>query len=210
MNGRPYTDIELKIIRAKYPDHTAASIARELNRAQSSIHTAAHKLRVKKSKAFNNSINSGRLIKGHAERGINTRYKPGHVPWSKGRKIGSHGRSKQTQFKKGQLPYNTLEDGVVTIRRDKTGKKYKWIRISMGKWAMLHRHTWIKLYGPVPDDKIVAFKNGDAMDCRPENLMLITRTENMVRNQIHKYPESIKQSIRALNKLKKAIHEKQD
>ncbi|OIN59789.1 HNH endonuclease signature motif containing protein [Arsenicibacter rosenii] len=92
-------------------------------------------------------------------------------------------------YKKGQLPLNTIYDEgeVVRIRHAKTGAgrqklPYKYIKLDMGKWQQYHQVIWIRANGPIPDKHIVVFRNGDQMDCRLENLELITLKENAIRN----------------------------
>jgi hypothetical protein len=97
---------------------------------------------------------------------------------------------------------------MITTRRDsKTKRVYKFIRISLGKWQMLHVYNWEQVHGKLPKGKILAFK-GSTDDCSIDNLILITRAENMKRNSIQRYPEEIKQTIRVLTKLKKTINGK--
>lgn len=123
-------------------------------------------------------------------RGIKTgnsgRFEKGQNPWNAGR-TGIR-VSPQTEFKKGQLPANTLHDGAVTIRNDrcsKTGKprKYKYIRIAQAKWVLYHRYIWAQHNGPIPPRHIVRFKNGDTLDCRIENLEMISMAENVKKNR---------------------------
>ncbi len=48
--------------------------------------------------------------------------------------------------------------------------------------SKLHRDVWIYHYGKIPDKLIVAFINGNKVDCRIENLELISRRELVLRN----------------------------
>ncbi len=117
------------------------------------------------------------------------RIKPGNVPPNKGKKMDSWMNpaameaSKKYRFKKGGLPHNTKEDGAISVRKDTgTGIKYKYIRVSKGKWELLQRVNWEKQNGPIPEGYIIVFKDGDQMNCEPENLEMITLAENMRRN----------------------------
>ena len=73
---------------------------------------------------------------------------------------------------------------------------------------------WEEVNGPVPHGHIVVFCDKNAANIEISNLELITRAENMRRNTIHRYPSELKETIRQLGKLKKAIseasNEKQD
>ena len=121
--------------------------------------------------------------------GIANRFKKNHIPFNTGKKWNdfmseqSKSNSLKTTFKKGNKPPNTLHDGIITYRADsKTKRVYKHIRISLGKWQMLHVYNWEQINGKLPKGKILAFI-GSTEDCSVGNLMLITRAENMKRNR---------------------------
>ena len=48
--------------------------------------------------------------------------------------------------------------------------------------SKLHRDVWIYHFGEIPNKMIVAFINGNKVDCRIENLELISRRELVLRN----------------------------
>ena len=162
---------------------------------------------IKKSAEFLASPESGILIQGHT-RGINTRFKKGHVPANKSKKMTPELRKKvqYTFFKKGNLPGNTLHDGAITIRKDKRGIPNKFIRISLGKWQYLSNYNWEKANGPKPKGYNVVFKDKDTLNCDIENLELISNAELMQRNTIIQYPEELQQLIRIKSKLNKEIN----
>jgi hypothetical protein len=177
-----------------------------------SIYSQAKLQGLKKTEEFNRSESSGRMKDG--EFGKASRFQKNHVSFNTGMKwddfmtIQGKANSLRTTFKKGHLPKNTLHDGMITTRTDsKTKRTYKFIRIALGKWQMLHVYNWEQVNGKLPKDKILAFK-GSTDDCSLDNLILITRAENMKRNSIQRYPEEIKQTIRVLTKLKKTINGK--
>ena len=70
---------------------------------------------------------------------------------------------------------------------------------------MIHVITWQNEHGPVPDGKIVIFKDGNRNNLDIENLILVDRKEHMLRNSIQRYPMEVQQSIKAISKLKKII-----
>ena len=105
----------------------------------------------------------------------------GQVCWSKGLKLP--GRKNGHTYKKGNVPGNTLYDGAVVLRkRNRPNANYLFIRIKKMKWILLHNYIWIKNHGPVPEGYVVRFKDGDHLNCNIENLELITRKENLLRN----------------------------
>jgi len=80
-------------------------------------------------------------------------------------------------------PFGTKYDGCISIRNNHKRKHYyKYIRISESNWVPLHRYIWEKANGKIPKDKVLIFINGDQMDCRLENLKLISKAENAIRN----------------------------
>jgi hypothetical protein len=140
--------------------------------------------------------------------------KPGSIPPNKGKKQQDYmtaqaiRKTKKTRFKKGDLPKNTQYDGAITIRhnhKERGERPYKFIRVKQGKWELLHRYNWVKAYGRIPNNMVVVFRNGDTMNCEIDNLEIITKKENMLRNTIQRYPDDLKNAIKKLSKLKKAI-----
>ncbi len=144
-------------------------------------------------------------------------FKKGHTTFNKGLKRSDYmspagiEKVKKNQFQKGHIPHNDLgRNGIVRIRKDtKTRAQYKYIRVSRGNWELLQRHNYRKYFGEIPDGHVVRFKNGNTLDCEPENLELITLAENARRNteQFHSWPEPLKKAIRINNKLTKTLRE---
>jgi len=116
-------------------------------------------------------------------RDSNGRFKPGMTPWNKGLK-GLDIGGRQTQFKPGFTPHNTKHDMAITTRYHKReDRHYKFIRIAKGKWELLHRYVWRQHYGEIPKGMIIAFRDGNALNCDIGNLECISRKENMARNR---------------------------
>lgn len=46
-----------------------------------------------------------------------------------------------------------------------------------GRRTMLHREVWERMHGPVPDDHVLYFRDGDHTRCTIENLAMITKSE---------------------------------
>lgn len=117
------------------------------------------------------------------------RIKTGNVPKNKGKKAEEYmtpealEKLRKTAFKKGNKPHNTAEkDGVISVRADKSGRKYKHVRVAMSKWELLHRVVWEKENGKVPEGMMVTFIDGDSLNCELSNLKLISMKDNVLRN----------------------------
>lgn len=145
-----------------------------------------------------------------AQRKIDSRLKPGNVPPNKGKKMTreQYKRCSKTMFKKGSLPGNTLFDGAVTIRKDQRGVPQKYIRLAKGNWDYLSRLTWKALIGDIPDSCVVAFVDGNTLNCELSNLMLLPKRANAERNRLTRYPKEVQEVIKLNNKLKRTINAK--
>lgn len=112
-------------------------------------------------------------------------FRAGIIPHNKGRKMAPEVREKcaPTMFKPGSIPPNTKPQGDdISIRKSHTGKPEVYLRLELGKWVMLSRHTYQSFYGPVPDGYIVYHKDEDPLNCDIENLGLMSRADNARRN----------------------------
>lgn len=146
-----------------------------------------------------------------------SRFKKGHTPMNKGVSVSewmpedSLRRSEKGRFKKGHKPGNTLEEYAVTVRTDKRGNKYKWIRIDE-EWIPLHRFEWELWYGEIPETYIVQFKDGDTMNCDWDNLYLVKRSDQVVVNRQGGYKNEyeLRETLKLTANLKRKINEKQN
>lgn len=140
-----------------------------------------------------------------------SRIKTGNTPFNKGKRLAETvapeaiERMKRGWFKKGNLPHNTKTDMEISIRPDKRGVKYKFIRTSLAVWTPLQRYVWEQANGPIPKGGKIIFKDSDPMNCDLHNLELLTSGQLMRRNTIHNYPDDIKQVIRLQGKLNRTI-----
>lgn len=201
----PWTAEEHAILRSDYPDMLTSELATRMGRSVKSIYSQVDRLGIRKSDEWLDSPASRRLRRGDNHNPI-TQFKKGHVPHNKGAQgWQAGGNAHKTQFKKGSKPHNTQPIGAERITKD----GYLQRKISATghintDWVGVHTLLWIEHHGPFSKGHIVIFKNGNKNDIRIDNLQLITRRENMLRNSIHQYPEPLKQVIR----LQKKIHRK--
>lgn len=115
--------------------------------------------------------------------GLTGRFEKGHVPANKGTHPPTTGRMAETQFKKGNLPYDTKPVGYERISKD----GYIEVKIKMrpsrpdcnDNFKAKHILVWEAANGPVPEGHNVIFKDGDKMNVTLENLALVTKAEHL-------------------------------
>lgn len=177
-SNNPWTPEMIEKLIRWYPNTKNAVIAKRLGMDEKQVQGKAFKLRLLKDPVWKYRC---------SKKGM---FKKGQEPPNKGRKwseyMSAEGmqRSRETQFKEGNINHNSKYDGAITVRVHKgSGITYKWRRISKSKWVPLHVYNWEQKHGPVPEGYIVVFKDpSKTMDCRPSKLELISRQENMRRN----------------------------
>lgn len=203
-----FTHNDDDFIKENYPNLNCETIAKVLGVSISSIYNRAAHLKVTKSEAFWKSECSGRtnLIKA----GLAFRYHKGHIPQNKGKGMAPEVREKvkHTWFPKGNLPHNIKAEGSERITVD----GYCEVRISKSNWKLKHRIVWQAAKGDIPKGFNIVFKDNNRLNCAIENLEIISHSELMGRNTIHRYPEDLQTAFRSLGKLNQKIrkYEKQD
>lgn len=187
---RRWTDAELSELRASYADEPTWRIAQRLGRTEKQVYMQAIRLGMKKSEAYMAGPHSGRLRPG-ATIGGKTRFSKGNKPWNagiKGWQPNNHG----TRFKKGDKPVGTLPIG--SERKDKEGyleRKASDTGVKRVDWRRVHHIVWEEHNGSIPTGHIVVFRDGNKDNITIENLELITRQENMIRNSVHRLPKEL-------------------
>ena len=209
MSRRVWTDDEIKLLQALYPDKLTEDVATRIGRPIGQVYAKASHLGLKKSEAFKTSAEAG-LFNG--KKGANTRFVKGHRTWNTGMK-GLQMGGKETQFKPGNRIGNAVEiyqpigtehvrDGYLYRKLRDDGPMHK-------RWEMVHRLNWIAAHGPIPEGHVVVFRNGNRMDVGVDNLELISRADLAARNSIHRYPPEIKALLRLNGKLRRQINDHQ-
>lgn len=100
--------------------------------------------------------------------------------------IGMHPNCRAHWFRKGQVRgisarrWRSLR--TVSVRRDKGGKRRRWIKIREGgptqyRYVPLARYLWEFQHGPIPKGAFVFHLDGDMMNDDIGNLACITRRE---------------------------------
>jgi len=202
-----WTEKEIKFITDNYSDMNTADIATILKRPLSGVYGKAYTMGLKKSREYLIKM-AEREAKKLSELGKNYQFKKGNVPYNYGQKMSTilYEKCQKTMFKKGRKPHNTRQQG----EESKSTDGYTYVKIADNDWRLKHRVIWEKINGPIPDDHIIVFKDNNLTNFDINNLQLITKADNMLRNTIHQYPQPIQDIIKLNNKLKKKINAKQN
>lgn len=210
MRGRPWTEEEQQVIKDMFPDHFASELVEILGRSESSIYQQAKCLGVKSSK---DKIVRAAKMTSMNPNSIATRFKKGHVSHNKGKKMDAetYAKVRGTMFKKGNIPANHRPVGSERLNVD----GYVEVKIAEpNKWRGKHRVIWEREHGEVPKGYSVSFKNGNRQDFSLDNLILVSWSDLMNRNSLHRYPDELKEVImlkgvvkRQINKYKKKRQE---
>lgn len=205
MGGRRWTEEEKDILRTLYADPAVwpKDIAARLGRSLAQIYCMAQILGVK---APMERIRDASRIGANHELSKATRFKKGHVPATKGKKLSpeQYASAMRTAFKKGHVPHNHMEIGSERIN----GDGYREVKVAEpNKWRAKHRIVWEQHHGPIPPGYNIQFRNHDKLDCRIENLYMISRAEQMrTENGLTaKYPHEIQEIVRLRATVKRQI-----
>ncbi|HQS59945.1 MAG: hypothetical protein B7Y56_03315 [Gallionellales bacterium 35-53-114] len=195
-----WAEEEIELLKRRYPNERAESIAEALGCKVHIVYTQAKKLGIKKSSAFKSSAASGRL---DGVRGADTRFKKGNIPWTKGTHFVAGGRSAETRFKPGIVPHNIVPVGTTVMA---TQGYLKTKVAEPNKWRWTHRLKWEEVNGPIPRGMMLVFKDGPRTNCEPSNLELITRKQHIDRHTIHNLPPELRQVIQLTGALQRRIN----
>ena len=214
MTRRPWHALERAFLLEHYSDWPTAEIAFVLGRPVGQVYNQAHALGLHKSAAFLASEASGR-IRQQTHRGRLHQFKPGTVPWNKGRPMPAHvlARSAATQFKKGNRPQTWLPVGSTRLTEDRCLQaKIADTGVTRRDFVPLALLIWEATHGPVPAGHLVAFRpdaqcdRTDPLAIRAEHLECITRAELMARNTIHRLPKPLADVVRLRGALNRRIN----
>lgn len=86
-------------------------------------------------------------------------------------------------FRKGEVANNSKEENSITMRIEKAGFMYKWIKVGFRKWEMLHIYLWKKAGNKIPKGHVVRFKDKNTLNCVLSNLELCTRNKQLQINR---------------------------
>jgi len=192
------------IIKERYPFEPTKKIADDLGLSESSVYNRAWAMGIKKDPVY---LRSTQFPPGYLG-GKATQFKKGQIPPNKGQKMSTEVYQKvaKTMFKKGSKPVNTQPIGTIHQRKDTGGKMYQYIKLADSEWQLLNRYTWEQHNGPIPKGMVVVYKDGNYLNNDINNLLMITKKENMARNTIQRLPKELQQVMRLKCKLIKKIN----
>lgn len=105
-----------------------------------------------------------------------TQFKKGNIPWNKRKNVAVSEKIKQHWFTKGHKPWQTKPVGYERIdSRD----GYVLVKVSDNNFIPKQRLIYEKHYGAISDDDLVMFLDGNKRNFNIDNLMLISKAENL-------------------------------
>ena len=122
----------------------------------------------------------------HLNSGLTGRFEKGHISDNKGKKwdefMSKKGqeKSRQTTFKKNNIPHNHRPVGYERVNMD----GYIEVKVKEpSTFKLKHRIVYEQLKGPIPDGYNVVFADGDKSNLESDNLILVTKSEMLVMNR---------------------------
>lgn len=205
-----WTWVETQLLVRCYADACTQDLAEVLGIGVAAICRKANQMGLRKSHEFLASEASGRMARGD-HKGRQTQFKPGLVPWNKGKHHVAGGRSAETRFKAGQLPHTWRPVGSLRITDDGyLQRKVTDTRYPPRDWVPVHRLVWEAKHGPVPAGHVVVFKPGRRTtveaEITPDTVELVTRGELMKRNSVHNMPKELAELIQLRGALNRKIN----
>jgi len=206
----PLTEKQKNKIREVYHNTLTQDIANELGVTLSMVRNFVTQAGLKKDPnwvAENARLNI--MKEDHPAR--NYWIQKGTVPANKGKKQAEYMTPEQiaktvpTRFKKGQKPKNSKPVGYERITKD----GYIEVKIQEPNvFKLKHRVVWENCFGKIPKGHNVQFKDGNPLNTMPENLYLISRSEQLrTKNSMYaKYPKEIQLAIQAKGALNRQIN----
>lgn len=199
-------------LKKHYANTLCEDIAKTLGCKKSSVYRRAKQLGLKKSKEFVAAISRDRS--GDPSHPIHLyKFKKGLIPKNKGKRQTEYmspeaiERSKATRFKKGHTPKNYKPIGHERITRD----GYRMRKVGEPNvFKLVHRLVWEGEFGAIPEGFNIQFKDNNPLNCEIDNLYIIRREEQMLKNSILQYPKNLQKAIRLNAKLNKIINTKDE
>lgn len=210
-----WTNIEVDILRLRYPDTPAHKLVELLGVSERGVYAKAHSLGLKKTDEYLASPHSGRLRPG-SNQGGHTRFVKGQVPFNKGMKGLTYPGCVATQFQPGRPAHEARNyQPIGSTRVSKDGYLERKVTDDPSlyparRWVGIHRLVWKAAHGPIPAGYVVVFRRGMRTHVEAEitvdRLELITRQELMRRNTVHNLPKAVVEVVQLRGALKRKIN----
>ena len=209
MQKRKWTQQEEETLIRLYEDPKVfpKDIAKMLGRTLSQVYNKARAMGLN---APMERIRMAGKIGMQHPKSIATRFHKGHIPTNKGKKVSPeiYEKMSPTMFKKGHINENKRAVGSERVN------VYGYIEIKVAepnRWRLKHRLIWEQHNGIIPEGCNVQFKNHNTLDCRIENLYLISKSEQM-RNEnslMARYPKELRDVIRLKGVVKRQLRKQE-
>jgi hypothetical protein len=123
---------------------------------------------------------NGTLERLGLSNGRDCRFRPGQIPFNKGRKGRCPPGSEKGWFKPGNRPQTWLPPGTEVVN----GDGYVKVKTRNPRtWKFKHRLVWEQAHGKIPRGHVVIFADGNRLHCALDNLLLVSRSELAVMNR---------------------------
>lgn len=164
MNKKIFTDEIRAFITEHYKGCPYSDLADKINKAFLTNFSTKQIMNFCARNGYKNGCNSKE-----------TQFKKGHIPWNKGKKGVISEKAKQYWFCKGHKPWKTKPIGYERIDRD----GYILAKVSDNNFVPKQRLIYEKYHGVISDDDFVMFLDGNKRNFDINNLMLISKAENL-------------------------------
>lgn len=179
-----FTPEQIEVVREIYPNTLSADIAALFGCTIYAVHNLAHRLSLKKDIEFIRET-AAKNMADPDHPGRKHHFKKGNISFNKGRKQSEFlspeaiERTKATRFKKGQKGWNYKLVGYERVNVD----GYVEVKVKESRtFRLKHRIVWEQHNGPLQKGENVQFRDGNRLNCDIDNLYLIRREDQMLRN----------------------------
>ena len=214
---KPWTELELELLRKNYADSRTEDIAQALGRTLSTTYQQARRLGLLKSAQW--IADTARERSTRPDHGsAKTRFTKGQQSWNKGLKgvVGVQEACRATQFKKGRPPEesrNYKPVGSLRVTRDGILERKMTddpLLYPARRWTPVARLVWEEANGPIPPKHLVRFKPGmhtvNVDEVTLDRLECVSRAEHMRTHTYHQYGPEVASVVQLRGALTRQIN----